>query len=237
MKKTFLTMIFVLIMCVSASAAPMLFDVYGDYISKSTETYLGTIGAFSGDIGHIDNYNYFSASGHPVNGPTPTTQEAFFWFYYAPNNTLSFNLIQGKDNSTPDYWNYTNWEFQFNTGGYNVLLTDDTGEPMGFTDNGGGNMSAGFQYIHNSDGGVVGVNNPVCGNDWSIRVAPGDLGDINLITASSFGSSDLAIWGAAKCEQYDFYTFRPNCVIPEPGTMILLGMGLLAGAGIIRRKK
>lgn len=219
----------------AASAFPMLFDVWG---TSGSDNYLGTISAYSGALDAASNYDYYSASGHPVNGPTPAGYQAFVWMHWdtsAPTGQhLSFNLIHDVDGGgSPD--NIVSWDLNFVNTSYNVLLQDDSGEGSGgFSDQGGGLMWADFQYWYNTDCGVIGVDEPFCGSGWEINLAFNFLSDIGMVKAASGDDNHVMMW--SPNQMYDSYKLTPHC-IPEPGTLILLGSGLLPKAGLLRRRE
>jgi hypothetical protein len=229
---TLLTALFALVLCSVAAAVPPMFDVWG---VSGGDDYLGTISSFEGNIDAASNYNYSSASGHPINGPTPAGYTAFVWMYFdntAPaDDRLSFNIIHDVDGGgSPD--NQVSWEFFFTGTSYYEILGDDPGE--GFTDNGGGSMSGDWHYWNNTDGGVIGVDDAYCGSDWEIYLAPESLGDIRSVWAANGVGDDVMMWIPGA--NYEAYKLTPHCPIPEPATLFLIGSGLLFGAGALRRK-
>lgn len=230
-----LASVMMLVACSTVSAMPGLFDVWG---VGSSDALLGTISAYEGNIDAATNYNYSSASGHPINGPTPAGYKAFIWMYWdnsaAAGDRLSFNMIHDVDGGgSPN--NIVHWDMNFTGTSYNVLLQDDAGEGGGFTDLGGGAMTADFHYWYNTDGGVIGVDEPACGSCWEIYLAPELLGDIRMLKAASGDGNDVMMWNTNT--DFDAFKITPHCPIPEPTTMLLLGTGLMLGAGWMRRKK
>lgn len=240
----------VLLLSSSAMAIPMLFDVW-----SSSDGLLGQISAYSGTETHVGNYAYTSASGHPINGPTPAAYESNVWFYYNTNSsTMSFNFIHNVDNGGGAYWNHVQWDLNFNGMNYSTLLQDDNpnenqGEG-GIVDNGGGSVDADFAYTLNTDGGVMGID-PLSCCDWAITINPTLVGDIQSINFHSGAGGALTGWtnptppptglGGGDNYYYDYdgpaFRITPHCEIPEPGTLLLLGSGLLIGGGVLRRRK
>jgi hypothetical protein len=248
-----LALALVLLIGSTVSAFPLLFDIWS-YDDGGGSTWLGQISAYTGTESHADNYNYFSASGHPINGPTPTDYLSQAWLYYnTSSNTMSFNIIHNVDEGGGNYWNTIIMDLYFWDMDYGVILQDDDPENQGqagFDDIGDGRMWADFAYIQNTDGGVVGFD-PWEPCDWSIGIDPLAFGDIQEFGFASGDGGFLTGWtnpldpptGLAPDDVYwqDYYgpsfTITPHCEIPEPGTLMLLGTGLLAVGGVLRRRK
>lgn len=246
MKQTLiLSLIAVLLLASGAFAFPSLFDVWA--IDNGGPTLLGQISAYSDTVGHAANYNYYSASGHPINGPTPSAYTTNFWLYYnTTSQTMSFNLIHNVDNGGSSDWNYVSMDLYFNGMNYGVLLQDDDPENQGqggFQDQGSGYMWADFAYKLNTDGGVVGIDPYDC-CDWSIGIDPLSIGDISSINFGSGDGNNLTGWSMNAFynppdQEYEgpSFSITPHCEVPEPGTLMLLGMGLLTAGGVLRRRK
>jgi len=247
--KYFLTLAAALVLLLSAgaSACPLLYDVWAYEHDVPGQTWLGQISAYTGTESHVDNYNYYSASGHPINGPTPTAYTTNFWLYYNTNSqTLSFNLIHNVDNGGGNYWNIVQTDLYFLGMDYGVLLQDDSPENQGqggFQDQGGGYMWADFAYDRNTDGGVIGIEPYSC-CDWGIGIDPLFVGDITDIRFASGDGGFLTGWNSnpTYCPPPGYtgpaFMITPHCgEIPEPGTLLLLGMGLLTAGGLIRLRR
>ena len=83
-------MLSILLLPNHAAAVPI--DVYQGGV------FLGTVNPYSGtDTGAV-NYNFFSASGHPIIGPSPADREAQI-FFYDGSDGLNLTMIFGKDDS------------------------------------------------------------------------------------------------------------------------------------------
>ena len=253
MKQIFvLALVAVMLLSSGAFAFPSLFDVW--MFDGGGPTLLGQITSFSGTEGHAANYDYYSASGHPVNGPTPADYTSFAWLYHnTTNDTYSFNLIHNKDNGGGNYWSAITMDLYFGGMGYGVILQDDDPENQGqggFDDQGGGLMWADFAYKDNSDGGVIGINPEDC-CDWRIGIDPLAFGDIQDFYFASGDGGNIHAWESGfdlptgldpddvyygADEVYPGFAITPHCEVPEPGTLMLLGMGLLTAGGVPRRR-
>lgn len=235
----------------NAFALPMIFDVWEVDPISLNQTKLGEVAAVQGDTDAESYYNYYSASGHPdLPDPQPTTSQV--WLYYDNNSNLSFNLIHGADGTTENYWNHVEWDLSFENMSYSKLFQDDTPENRGeegIVDHGAGLVQADFAYSNNTDGGIIGMDPFDCCN-WAVNLRPYTTGDITNIRVGSGDGSYLNLWsGNAYANEFGdaddyisaewegpIYRFTPQCV-PEPGTLLLLGSGLLMGAGVLRRKR
>jgi len=235
----------------NAFALPNWFDVWEINPNTLDQTLLGQISAIHGGTDAVSYYNYYSASGHPAN-PTPQAATSQVWMYYDNNDNLSFNIIHNADAAGPNYWNHVEWDTYFYGTGYSALFQDDSPENHGeggLVDQGGGYMTADFAYNQNTDGGIVSLRPEDC-CDWAVLFYPYMTGDISAIRAGSGTGNSLTLWeGNAYANTYgddvDYisdvwggpaYAITPHCT-PEPGTLLLLGSGLLMGAGVLRRKR
>ena len=119
-KLVLLTFVLMLAFAVNAGAIPPpLFDVWQDTdFNGVKDTYLGSIYWYTGPHTDTANFNYYSASAHPLIGPNPEAYKSKM-FFYAGSNGVSFNFFHNIDNGGNNYWNHvgrrqtptTSWAF------------------------------------------------------------------------------------------------------------------------------
>lgn len=139
---------------------------------------LGEVSAYNGDISTDANYNYYSASAHPINGPQPSGYAGNVFFYNGSDG-LSFNFFFNVDNGGSKD-NTVKWEISTkgNSNQDAIMVADD---PNGneLTD-----MSplddwkrylGDWRYWSNTDGGAIG---PFVGYQYEIKVKMIDRGDV-----------------------------------------------------------
>lgn len=248
-----LSIMLVLALALTASTAPY-YDIWQDTdFDGAKDTYLGSIQAYSGAISSTAYYNYFSASGHP-SAPVPEAYKSKM-FLYSGSDGLSFQFIHNIDAGGNNYWNHVGWDFKFTNMNANIGLVDDGtpenhGEP-GIVGSGPGMFHSGWAYRVNSDGGLF---NSLTATDayWEIAIDPYMFGDIQEWQMyNGQGNSAMSLWtnptalpaGLGSGDDYGhpgdnraYTTYITTHVVPEPGTLLLLGMGLL-GSGLITRRK
>lgn len=159
--------------------------------------YLGEIVAYSGDISAIENYNYYSASAHPINGPTPIGFELHNFFYEGPDG-LMLNFYGNIDGGGSEANKFTlKIVTQNNNGADNLVFIDDPGSKDAVTvskTNSGHTYLGTFQYWSNTDGAIIG---PFSGEDFEIGVEIGIAGDLQgarfySANGSSFNLGDTS---------------------------------------------
>lgn len=158
----------------------------------SDDNYLGFVVAYSGSLNADANYNYYSASAHPVTGPTPIGFKTNIFFYEGPTG-LALNLFSNIDEAgSTDNQVDIDIETFGNAGEDSVLLSDDNLELKYISTSGiGVKLYHGrFHYWSNTDGGVLG---PFLGDAFKIRVkflSTGDIHDARFYSANGY-SFDL----------------------------------------------
>lgn len=140
------------------------------------ENYLGFVVSYSGKKSAEDNYNYYSASAHPLVGPSPIGFESHVFFYEGKDG-LALNFFSnidsgGSSNNRVDL----DIEVSGNAQMDSVILSDDGHELKQVSSSGGLNSYEGrFHYWNNTDGGVIG---PFQGENYKIHVRVLQTGDI-----------------------------------------------------------
>ncbi|MCB0422501.1 MAG: hypothetical protein KDD61_15985 [Bdellovibrionales bacterium] len=140
------------------------------------ELYLGAIVTYSGNSKIADNYNYYSASAHPIVGPVPKGYEMNVFFYEGPDG-LGFNLYANLDEGgSSDNKLNIDVSTSGNALSDQVLISDDGGELKQEGKTATQTIYRGrFHYWNNTDGGAIG---PFNGDDYKIQVKVLESGDI-----------------------------------------------------------
>lgn len=254
-KLILLTCLLVLVFAANGVAIPPpLFDVWQDTdFNGVKDTYMGSIYWYAGPHTTVNNYNYSSASAHPLVGPNPEAYKSKMFFYNGPDG-VSFNFFHNIDNGGNNYWNHVGWDFHFLNMNNNLAFVDDgvpenRGEP-GIVPLDPFNYHAGWAYTLNTDGGLFNQLSPMAPY-WEIVIDPYMFGDIQEWQIYSGDGSHISLWnnpspppsGLGSNADYGqpgdnraYTTYITTHVIPEPTTLLLLGAGLL-GAGLVTRKK
>ena len=146
--------------------------------------YLGAVVSYAGDLTAADNYNYYSASAHPVVGPTPVGFEANV-FFYEDSQGIALNFFANIDaGGSTD--NEVDVDIQVinNSNNDEVLLSEDGRELKEVSDS---NYEGRFHYWNNTDGGVIGYLDK--SSPFIIRVQfleSGDIGKARFFSANNF---------------------------------------------------
>lgn len=169
------------------------------------ETKKGSITSYSGELSAQENYDYYSWSAHPINGPMPAGFESHV-FLYEGSDGLSLNMYHNVDEGGSAA-NSVSWDIATlgNAAQDDIILQDDFGEvfsldPTTYLQE---NISPGFEqiadylneglaqvfrgswsYWYNTDGVVLG---PFEGENFSIIVSGNYGGDVNNV---AFYSAD-----------------------------------------------
>jgi hypothetical protein len=153
--------------CVRRNVLGIFKDINNNDYPEDNE-YLGEVISYRGTASATTNYNYFSASAHPLVGPMPEGLAEHIFFYEGPDGlTLNFyfNKDQGGSPSNSVKWEIITFGNNKND---RVLLSDDLGELILRSENENSRVYDGmYSYWSNSDGGVLG---PFIGKSYKIVV-------------------------------------------------------------------
>lgn len=147
-------------------------------VINGEENYVGDVIVYTGELTALENYNYYSASTHPIYGPQPTAKQ-FVTYFYENSEGIYLNFYSNKDNSTETARFDINIQTTGNNNKDDIVFFDD---PLYITQSGNsykdnlvktmdGNMQnyiGTFAYKKNTDGGVIG---PFSGETFEIAVS------------------------------------------------------------------
>jgi len=207
-----------------AESHPVIYvwqDTDGDGVK---DAFLGSVLAYSGGLTGADNYNYYSASAHPVAGPTPVGYESKMYFYEGLDG-LSFGMFHNVDEGgSPD--NEVLLDLDITGTNPDVLLSDDSGELSKPSSN---HFDGEWSYGDNTDGGVIGV---LDGDTWEIVITPIQWGDITTWDIYTADGSSINL-----NKTYTTYlTVIPPLAPAVPGTTpigLIFLIGLLSVIAVI----
>lgn len=173
--------------CVMGKRLGIWLDMNNDGNVSENDLFLGDVVTYAGPLTSVKNYNYFSASAHPIYGPKPMGYSSNFFFYQGEDG-LTFNFffnIDGsgsKDNSVK-FEIFTSG----NAGKDSVLFMDDPNHKADIitrtllkssedSDVASSRVhyAGQMRYFSNTDGAVIG---PFEGEEFKIRFVPINLGD------------------------------------------------------------
>lgn len=195
---------------------------------------LGEITPYAGALSGADNYNYFSASGHPINGPTLGLGVGHV-FLYEGSDGLSLNMIFGVDNSGTRFPSeFVSWDIQVSgsTVDPGVILSDDGNELRETTTN--DTFAGRWQYGTNTEGGVIGA----LGGNWIVDVNPlryeiGTNPQASLLLAS--GLNGFISLDPSK--PFRFAQIPRSSQVPEPASAAVWSFFVLGSYVVIRRRR
>lgn len=162
---------------------------------------IGDISSYKGYLSAAMNYNYYSASAHPIVGPHPEEYEGHFFFYEGKEG-LALNFFYNIDAGGSSN-NQVKMEVSVHGNDQidKVLLSDDGNEVKKSSSADGVNIYSGkMHYWFNTDGGVIG---PLKGDDFKIHVKIFNVGDNKTVGFHSSNGESLALQtGVSAAEAY-----------------------------------
>jgi hypothetical protein len=212
----------------SFSVKATLIDVFQGGLGSSS--YKGTIEAYSGADPAKANYDYFSHSGHPAEGPNTRFNRGEVFFYDGPEGT-TFNVIFNKDrvsSSDPVTVGKVSWNIAAGSviGDPSVLLSDDKKE---LKEEDFDTFKGRWEWRNNSDGGIIdGLGLPF----WIVAVDPKEYEGLDALKV--FGAEGERI--DLNLRTGDRGTMFFMLHVPEGGSTVgLLSMGMV-GIGLVSRR-
>lgn len=168
-------------------------------VSCTTERYIGfyrdgvelsKVTPYSGELTSTQNFDYRSASVHPIIGPTPKKNETHL-FLYRGSDGLTLNLYHHVDNGKSP-WYYSYWEMEVLNNHLldSVIFSDESNEfkVQGIDGTTEKTYYRGrFRYKDNTDGAIVG---PLETENFTVNFSiTKDTGMKKVIFFSGNGSS------------------------------------------------
>ncbi len=199
-------------------------------------TYLGNINPFTGGITGAANYNFFSWSAHPINGPAPVEKEAHI-FMYDGLDGLNFTTVFSKEDSNNVGAGRVKWDISIagSTTGTAVRLSDDGSE---LTETSADFYRGRWKYNNkNTDGGVIGE---IGGAAWTITIDPIKYQNVSALKVFDYSGSFFSLnLNTDITGEIVLAAAAEPIPSPEPTTLLLMGIGIagLAGAEVRRRRK
>ena len=154
------------------------------------ETYWGPISPYTGSESAIANYNYFSDSGHPINGPTPIAYESKLWLYKTSNQLYLFIIHNSEGDGTITEADFTIVCVDMYGDDADIIVEDDAHENE-MQESPTNTFTCDWHNNDNTDGGVIGPFNPI--KSWTIKITPDVNGWLNTNTWDVYSVGDQAI--------------------------------------------
>jgi len=176
--------------CVEGQRLGLWLDTDNDEVE---DKYQGSFVAYSGSETAKKNYNYYSASAHPIVGPNPSGFKSTVFFYEGSDGIHLF-FFHNVDAGGSEY-NEVQWKMAVSDNNMedDVVLSDDNAELKVEERNDNESITrydASFRYWKNTDGGVIG---PLVGDDYKIVVRNVGAGDISDSKFYSADGEDLSL--------------------------------------------
>jgi hypothetical protein len=203
-----------------------------DVYQGAIPTFKGTIEAYSGSASAVDNYDYFSHSGDPIEGPNTRFYRGEIFFYDGPEGT-TFNAIFNKEKerpSDPDIRGAVSWDLiSVSSGDPSVLLSDDRNE---LRESDPDYFKGRWEWHNNTDGGIIqGLDLPF----WILAIDPREYDNLDSLKVFSADGERINMNLRTGNRGYMFFVLHPDSV-PDTGSTAGLVFFGIAGLAIASRR-
>lgn len=189
----------------------------------------GSIEAFSGANSAIDNYDFFSHSAHPAEGPNLRLNRGAVFFYDGPEGT-TFNVIFNKEREPgePVTTGLVSWNILVaSLSDASVILSDDKPE---LTETNPNIFKGRWEWRNNTDGGILnGLELPI----WAVLVDPKQYLGLDTLRAFSADGSRINLNLATGARGNMIFALH----VPEGGSTLALIAPAFAGLAWLSRRK
>jgi hypothetical protein len=220
--------------CVCAFAFGFSARIHGTSIDVfQGGNYKGTIQAYSGTDPAAVNYDYFSHSGHPTEGPNLRYNRGELFFYDGAEGT-TFNVIFNKEREPgdPPTSGLVSWNlFTANNGDLSVILSDDKNELKQPYPN---VFKGRWEWRNNTDGGIIGPFTP----DWALLIDPKEYDRLDALRVFSADGKRFNLNLHTGPRGTMLFVLSGTIPVPETGSTLLLGaLGFITVASAAQSRK
>jgi hypothetical protein len=202
-------------------------DVYQGLLPDPS-TYKGTIEAYSGTDPAALNYDYFSHSAHPTEGPNLRFNRGEIFFYDGPEGT-TFNVIFNKEKKAgdPETAGKANWNIAAasSVGDPSVLLSDDNNELKEDATF----FKGRWEWHNNTDGGIIQGLIPF----WILAIDPKLYEGLDSLKVFSANNDRLNMNLRTGDRGYMWFVVS----VPDGGSTLSLFSAGLAGLAVLSIRK
>jgi hypothetical protein len=200
-------------LCFAAGVEATLIDVY------QAGGFKGTIEAYSGVLSAQENYEYFSHSAHPVEGPNLRYNRGGIFFYDGPEGT-TFNAIFNKERQPGDIrtQGMASWNIEvLSPGDPAVLFSDDLRE---LRETSPDVFKGRWEWRNNTDGGIIaGLEQPF----WAMLIDPKEYAGLETLRVFSADGSRINLNLNTGWRGTTIFTL--HMPVPDGGSTLAMALG------------